>query len=76
MSRPHIPEILDGLSDRFWFLAILIVTGWKHLRKVEQHRVSPQGPIPPRILVSSRGPICRISIRTGCFMARSETSFR
>src|SRR5580765_7736261 len=44
MSRPHMPEIFEGLSERFWFLAIRIVTGWNPFKKVEQQRVSPQGP--------------------------------
>ena len=47
MSRPHIPEILEGLRLRFWSLAIRMETGANSLRKLEQQRFRPQGPYPP-----------------------------
>ena len=57
IKRPHKPEILVGFKDKPWSLAILIETGIKSPKKVEQHNGRPHGPIPPKILASSRTPI-------------------
>ena len=41
ISRPHTPEILVGLSDRFCSLAILIDTGLNSGKNVAQHKGLP-----------------------------------
>ena len=62
MSLPQVPEIFEGLSERFCCLAILIETGWKSESHLLQHRGLPHMPIPPSILASSLTPICLSSI--------------
>ena len=57
MSRPQIPEIFVGFSERFCSLAMRIDTGSKSPRNVAQQSGRPQQPMPPIILASSRTPI-------------------
>ena len=50
ISRPQVPEIFTGLSDRPCSFAILMDTGWNPLKKEEQQNGLPQIPSPPNIL--------------------------
>ena len=76
ISRPQLPEILVGLSERFCSLAILMETGANSVRNVWQQSGRPQTPMPPSSLVSSRTPICRSSILVLKIPARSFTRSR
>src|SRR5699024_4685410 len=75
IRRPHSPEIFEGFKDKFWSFAILIDTGSKSPKKVEQQSIRPQGPIPPSNFASSRTPICRSSILVLKRAARSFTNW-
>src|SRR5690606_19922697 len=76
IKRPHNPEIFEGFSDKFWSFAILIDTGSKSPKNVEQHSIRPQGPMPPSIFASSRTPIWRNSMRVRKIEAKSFTRLR
>ena len=52
MSRPHIPDIFDGLRERFCAFAIFIETGLKLFKKEVQQSWRPQLPRPPTIFAS------------------------
>src|SRR4029079_1332317 len=75
-SRPHRPDSFEGFRLRSCCFAILIETGSNAVRNVVQHNGRPQVPEPPRILASSRTPICRISMRVRNSDASSRTSSR
>ncbi|EIA29479.1 Cysteinyl-tRNA synthetase [Candidatus Arthromitus sp. SFB-5] len=73
INLPHIPDILLGFNDNSCSFAIFIDTDVKSPRKVEQHNVLPQVPIPPTLLASSLTPICLNSILTLKIEARILT---
>ena len=76
MSRPHAPEICDGLSDSRWSFATCRFTGRSSGSHDAEQYSRPQRPMPPSRLASSRTPICFSSMRVRKADARSRTSVR
>jgi len=71
-----MPASFDGLSDKPCSFAIFTDTALNSRNQLEQQSSRPQGPTPPMIFVSSRLPICFISMRVCRLCARSRTRSR
>ena len=76
MSRPHAPEICDGLSERRWSLATCRFTGRSSGSHDAEQYSRPHRPIPLSRLASSRTPIYLSSMRVRNMDASSRTSVR